>query len=82
MNLHNFFSLVKYAGGEELELIGSVLKILLCTRDMADSRNQKSQLMKGQIGFLRGATASEGGGAALNSVLLDFKGSAKSKMLG
>ena len=76
------FSLViQFAGGKEPELIRSVLKLLLCARGMAGSRSRKSKLPKEQIGFLRGATASEGGRAALNFFLLGFKGSAKFKML-
>ena len=41
------FSLVaQIEGGEDTELIGSVLKLLLCMRDMAGSQSRKSQLPK------------------------------------
>ena len=43
-----------------LDLCGS---FLLCMTDMAGSRSRKSQLPKEQIGFLKGAIASEEGAA-------------------
>ena len=43
-------------------------------RDMAGSRSRKSQLLKEKIGFLRGAAASEGGGATFKNNLLILRG--------